>query len=53
MTLPADPISDLQANAIATHEAYMAYVRAGFNPDQALQLIMIRIQATIIAGNVR
>jgi hypothetical protein len=35
----------LDAAAIGIHEMFMSYMRAGFNADQALQLVMCHIKS--------
>lgn len=33
----------LDAAAVGIHEMYLAYVRAGFSPDQALTLVSVAL----------
>ena len=37
--------------AIAVHEMYLSYVKAGFTEDQAMQLVVGWIQATFLQRN--
>lgn len=39
-SLPTDPVGDLAQLSITLHEVYLNHVRAGFTPDQAMQLIL-------------
>lgn len=41
-----NPMS-LDQGAIATHEMFMAYVRAGFTEDQALRIILTYVRESI------
>lgn len=36
-------VTDLAASAIAVHEVYTEYVKAGFTEDQALEIIIAMI----------
>lgn len=38
-----EPISELGEAAVAQHEMYLAWVNAGFTPDQALELVKTTI----------
>jgi hypothetical protein len=40
MTDMPSPITDLAAAAALQHEAYTAWVDAGFTPEQAMQLVI-------------
>ncbi|SET48766.1 hypothetical protein [Nonomuraea wenchangensis] len=44
---PEDPITLLAAAAVQLHEAYMAYVGAGFNENQALYLVGQILSASV------
>ncbi|WP_187438187.1 hypothetical protein [Actinomadura decatromicini] len=37
--MPADPITELAAGAAQLHEAYEAFVAAGFTEGQAMQIV--------------
>lgn len=37
--MPREPMTELAANAAMMHEAYCAYVDAGFTEAQAMQLL--------------
>ena len=37
---PVDPVTDLAQLSIMLHEVYLNHVKAGFTPDQAMQLIL-------------
>jgi hypothetical protein len=39
VTEPEDPITQLAEGAVATHELFLSYVRAGFTEQQALYLV--------------
>lgn len=39
-SLPTDPVGDLAQLSITLHEVYLNHVKAGFTPDQAMQLIL-------------
>lgn len=36
---PADPITQLAGAAVALHELYASFIRAGFTAEQALELV--------------
>ncbi|MFJ2630852.1 hypothetical protein ACIO6U_02660 [Streptomyces sp. NPDC087422] len=44
---PQSPITELAAMAVQHHELYTAYVDAGFTENQALQMLISIIMATI------
>lgn len=48
---PADPITELAAAAVQLHEAYSAYVEAGFTEAQAFDLIKVLITAGMDNGS--
>lgn len=37
--MPADPLTDLAASAAQLHEAFEAFVAAGFTEAQAMQMV--------------
>lgn len=37
---PFDKLGNYDTNAVAMHELYMSYVRAGFSKEQALTIIL-------------
>ena len=45
---PQDPFSALAEGAAQVHELYLAWLGAGFAPDQAIYLV-----ATILAASMR
>lgn len=47
---PTDPITVLGSAAAQHHEIYLAYVEAGFRPDQAMQIITTMIAEIVRAG---
>jgi hypothetical protein len=46
VTHPQD-LTPLQAAAHELHEVYVAYVEAGFHPDQAMQLVGVIVTASL------
>lgn len=38
---PVPPLTQLAAAAATLHELYLAYIEAGFDADQAFQLVLI------------
>ncbi|MGW4030762.1 hypothetical protein ACWEFL_15820 [Streptomyces sp. NPDC004838] len=40
-TAPADPVSKLAAAAVALHELYTEYQRAGFTRAEAMELVKV------------
>jgi hypothetical protein len=38
-SMPADPVTDLAASAAQLHEAYEAFIEAGFTESQAMQMV--------------
>jgi hypothetical protein len=49
--MPADPMTELSAGAVQTHELYRAYVDAGFTPAQAMQIVCAMIAASAQAAS--
>lgn len=49
----SDPllVNTLDEAAVACHEMFMAYVRAGFNEDQALRLVIAWVTKTAGGSN--
>lgn len=47
---PADPITELAAAAVQLHEAYSAYVEAGFTEAQSFDLIKAILTAGMSSG---
>ncbi|SDL27970.1 hypothetical protein SAMN05421806_12536 [Streptomyces indicus] len=47
MPQPEDPITQLAAAAVQLHEAYLAYVNAGFTEDQAFELTKAILVASL------
>jgi hypothetical protein len=39
MSESGDPLVGMDEGAVTQHELYMSWVRAGFTPDQALDLV--------------
>lgn len=37
--MPVDPVTDLAASAAQLHEAYEAFIEAGFTEQQAMQMV--------------
>jgi hypothetical protein len=48
---PASPMTELAVNAAQLHELYLAYVAAGFSPDQAMQLLCTMLSASCRPGS--
>lgn len=48
---PADPITELAAMAVQLHEAYTAYIEAGFAEAQAFELTKAILVAGMSAGS--
>lgn len=46
-TGPEDPMTELAAGAAQMHELFTAYMNAGFSHDDALQLLIAIITASI------
>jgi hypothetical protein len=44
---PQEPLTELAANAAQLHEAFMAYVQAGFTRDEALRIVIAFVTASI------
>ncbi|WP_405925425.1 hypothetical protein [Streptomyces sp. NBC_00035] len=47
---PEDPITALAAGAAQLHEAYLAYLNAGFTAEQAFELTKTVLAASITKG---
>jgi hypothetical protein len=47
---PVDPITALASGAIAMRETFLSYLDAGFNEDQALQLIGVLMRIAFDAA---
>lgn len=47
MGAPEDPMTMLATGAVAQHEIFMAYVRAGFTRTEALSIIIAMITTHI------
>ncbi|QCX81257.1 hypothetical protein C9F11_38370 [Streptomyces sp. YIM 121038] len=43
---PEDPITELAAAAVQLHEAYTAYLQAGFTEPQAFELVKTILAAS-------
>lgn len=43
--MPDSPIGEFAAGAIQIHEAYVAYINAGFTAEQAMQIILTIVAA--------
>jgi hypothetical protein len=48
--MPADPVTDLAAMAAQLHEAYEAFVAAGFTEAQAMRMVCAIITANSNGG---
>lgn len=46
--LPGDPLMVVDMMAAQHHEAFLAWVRAGFTEPQALELVKSLITATVL-----
>lgn len=46
--LPGDPLTVVDMMAAQHHEAFLAWTRAGFSEQQALELVKSMIAATIL-----
>ncbi|MFF8299571.1 hypothetical protein ACF07M_29985 [Streptomyces globisporus] len=46
MTDPEDPITELAAAAVQLHEAFNAYLEAGFTEQQAFELVKTILAAS-------
>lgn len=47
MSMPSDPITQMAAGAVSTHEMFTSYVEAGFTEEQALALVQSILAAVI------
>lgn len=45
-----EPMTQLAEGAAGMHECYLAYVRAGFTPDQAMQFVCLMLENAINSG---
>ena len=48
--LPDDPVGPIKESAISTYEVFIAYLQAGFNEFQALELTKTLLLAGVIRG---
>lgn len=48
---PVDPITALAEGAAQIHELFLAYVNAGFTPEQALRIVIGMVQGAAAAGS--
>jgi hypothetical protein len=48
--LPPDPMSQLATGAAQQHELFMAWVNAGFTRAEAMQLLLVVVEAGIAKG---
>lgn len=50
MSVPEDPITQLQAGVAQQHEMFMAYVEAGFTRNEALRILISVIISMMTSG---
>lgn len=46
----SQPLGSMAISAIALHEMFLSYIAAGFTSDQALQLVCVLLNASIIVN---
>jgi len=51
MTSPADPLTAMAEAAVALHEVFKSYVKAGFTEAQALTLVAAMVTAQMQGGS--